>query len=404
MLFSSSTPALTEPQVEKKLSPELRLLLTCARLSLSSGQREELIYLCEQIKDWNVLFKLADDQFILPLLLRHLRAEVPELTEEIVAQPVRKLCQNQAGKSLGMVVEQQKLGRLFDSLEIKHAFFKGISLSHNYYGDISLRKCRDIDLLVSPTQISEVLSALVEHEYSTSGEALSLEELKLLFYGKSQVSLRSPNGIFVEVHLSLDHVGSIFPTDWVLDNIMTIDLFGFPLRVLPTYILFVYICYHHSRHQWSKLHWVSDLDALIQHPSFTLQEVLDYAADSGLMSTVTSSLGLYEILSHQSPELLIVADSRVRGFRNICIESLVTGEELRYKLVTRDFRFFWQANSRYIVNVVTKNVFPNYGSDLKFSFWLVLLRFFRSLLVMPYNLSKWWLRIFKFSNIFFADE
>ena len=49
---------------------------------------------------------------------------------------------------------------------------------------------------------------------------------------------------------------------------------------------FCFICYHNSRHLWSRLHWLTDLSAMLAHPALDLDKARTFAKTTGLETTI----------------------------------------------------------------------------------------------------------------------
>ena len=59
-------------------SPEIALLLTCARASLDEAQKKRIHDLASGLLDWDLVLQLADRHGLQPLLHSHLNAVCPD--------------------------------------------------------------------------------------------------------------------------------------------------------------------------------------------------------------------------------------------------------------------------------------------------------------------------------------
>ena len=346
------------------LSPDLRILLTSARLQLTSAQEERLQQLCEQILDWPKLIDLADRLLMLPLAYRHLRSLPANTVSAEHLSSMRQSCQARILRLIAMAAEQRRLvQQVLHPLNISYAFFKGPSLALRYYGELGLRQYRDLDVLVAPKDMATLVMALVDRGYVTQPQVL--EGAALAFtcrYLAGEMKLLSPRGIVIELHPWLDRKGCIFPTSSLLAQAESFPTGEMGCRVLPTTALFVYICYHHSRHQWSRLHWLADLDALQRHPSFDLSAVQALAKQLGLQATVNAALSLYQVCGQAEPEAVDLVGLPERTMRDACLQSLVTGQERKTaQRSTVDFSFAWQVKYRYLWSLLTAYLRPTYS-------------------------------------------
>ena len=113
------------------------------------------------------------------------------------------------------------------------------------------------------------------------------------------VTLCSPDGVHIEVHRCLGKDGfTYFGTGKILRNKSAIAIGGVSLNIPHINDLFPYICYHHTGHYWSRLHWLADLDGMVCHPSFNETQALASAKEYNLYETVEACLALNRLSSH----------------------------------------------------------------------------------------------------------
>jgi hypothetical protein len=371
----STSIALRQAETGHTLSPELQLLLTCARLELTPPQQQRLRRLCGEITDWSALTRLADRHFILHLVYRHLRASASEAMPESVLAAMHPICQNRILRMIAIAGEQQRLvQRVLEPLGVPYALFKGPSLALRYYGELGLRQCSDIDVLIAPQYLVQVAEVLLAQGYTLDPgqlsdrygtQALTAQDLGAACRYLNEVTMISPSGFCLELHRLIDSNGYLFRTDALLAKAESIQLNGVNCQVLPTTALFVYICYHHSRHQWSQLHWLVDLDAIQRHPSFDLEAVVAFAKRSGLGPTVAAALALHQTCAQAEPQLVPLANEQARSMRDACLYMLGASSAEQLALMqnrsTPDFNFDWQIHLWYRCYLVVQQIRPTYA-------------------------------------------
>lgn len=188
-------------------------------------------------------------------------------------------------------------------LGIDYVTFKGVSLASRYYGRLALRACRDLDLLVDRPAIPPLVTRLLDAGYAfsntfvpASGHGALGNYIDALAYLTSEFSLVSPTGVVVEIHSRMDLTGPGFAPRRLLAHPEHCAVAGTEVPVLPTEDLFPFICYHHSRHRWSRLHWLADLTAIMNHPSFDAERVRHRARRTGLARLVDDCMALPDTL------------------------------------------------------------------------------------------------------------
>lgn len=339
------------------LDSTLRLLILLARLELSAPQQREAMALCARIDDWTEVTRQAKQQFVLPLVYRHLRhLSPPSLSTQDAAQ-MRSQCVSILQHNLQVVAEQQRLVReLLDPLEIPHLFFKGPSLAARYYDDPAIRFSRDIDLLVPCDRAADLLEAALQRDYQAlNPKQLTPDRSSLDFAVRTLpvLTITSPRGVKIEVHRQLDKEGRLYRTDALLEARDPLPFGDAVLWTMPTSELFVYICLHHTRHYWSHLHWLVDLDAIQRHSDFDLGEVYACAEKHDLTTTVAASMELYHALTQPEPSLAQGLGEHGRILLNACLATLQGGHEaelaLRHISPTPDFAFSWQTTTSYLM-------------------------------------------------------
>jgi hypothetical protein len=189
-----------------------------------------------------------------------------------------------------------------EPLGIAYAAFKGVSLASRYYGQLAQRSCRDLDLLVDRPAIPGLAARLLEAGFSLSSkfrppaDGNLRDYIDALAYLTSEFSLVSPGGVVIEIHSRLDLTGPGFAPKRLLARRERCEVAGANVPVLPTEDLFAFICYHHSRHRWSRLHWLADLTMMMDHPSFDAGRVRHRARQAGVAHLVDDCMALPDAL------------------------------------------------------------------------------------------------------------
>ncbi|SDK79746.1 Uncharacterised nucleotidyltransferase [Franzmannia pantelleriensis] len=329
---------------------EWQLLMLLARVGLTFEQQRAALVLCRQVASWDRLIDRANAQFILPLVYGHLQQLAPASlpAEHLAALRGRNLLLIQHGLRIAAV--QRDIARdLLIPAGIPHLFFKGPSLGLRYYADPAQRFCRDIDVLVAPRDMPRLLSCALNKGFTSYlPTGLNNDERSLAFVCRAQavITLISPQGVAIEFHQQLDQAGNIYDSEALIAMAERVFLNDTPLSVMPTPELFVYCCLHHSRHHWSHLHWLADLDAMQHDPAFDLQAVRACAERRGLTATLEACLSFSQACSGPSPWQDSRLSNHGHDLLNSCLTSLqggyATEVTLRERNATADFAFAWQ--------------------------------------------------------------
>lgn len=337
------------------MNPTLRLLILLSRLELTGNQQREALAACEGIEDWNEVTRLAQNQFVLPLVYRHLRRLNPPALSPDAAARMRNQCLISVQQSLHITAEQLRLVKdLLEPLGIPYLFFKGPTLAARYYDDPAMRFCRDIDLLVPKPRCVPLLEQALRQGYQVKEpEELAADRTSLDFAVRTQsvISIVSPGGVEIELHNQLDRSGRLYDIQALINGSERLTVGGSQINVMPTRELFVYICLHNTRHYWSHLHWLVDLDAIQRHPDFDLTDAYACAECRGLTATLEASLELHQALSAEGPDETTTLSANGRSLLDACLATLQGGQEvelaMRKSRPTPEFAFNWQTTPSY---------------------------------------------------------
>ncbi|MEL6578228.1 MAG: nucleotidyltransferase family protein [Cyanobacteria bacterium J06621_12] len=149
-------------------SPELELILVCAKTKLSSDELQRLKILIQQDLDWGYFLTTARLQKVIPLMYFHLaqiaRAEPKAVPPDVLSR-LRDYAQAIARSNLLFVRELITLTKLFASHDIAAIPYKGLVLAADLYGDLALRQFVDLDFLVSRTEYTQAQDLLSTQGY-----------------------------------------------------------------------------------------------------------------------------------------------------------------------------------------------------------------------------------------------
>lgn len=214
--------------------------------------------------DWNMFIALLKHHRVYPVLYKKLKAlhqhkQIPEF----VMIHIQKLYQRNTFHMLGLSAVMEQVNKTFAENQIRIIFLKGPTLGHDLYGDISLRTSGDIDVLIPIDQLEGVEELLLDQGYEKDDYIKTvLNDWKWRHH--HVVYVHPKNGIKLEVHWRL-HPGPAkepsFNELWERRN--RSNLTSFPLYTLLEEDLFIYLLTHGSRHGWSRIRWLDDINKLM---------------------------------------------------------------------------------------------------------------------------------------------
>ncbi|GGD49730.1 hypothetical protein GRI62_07200 [Erythrobacter arachoides] len=191
----------------------------------------------------------------------------------VAGAEARDLLDTYARDNALRVLRQQASARRIAALlrdrDVPHAFVKGYDLGPELYGSTALRHSKDVDLLIDPARIDEVIAMLAGEGY-TMGGGVPLDprwaKKKLRFHW--EVAIIDPRlGVQIELHTRLLDMP---PPGW--DDRLFLE--G-PLDLSnPAYVL--YLIVHGAGSRWHRLKWLADLAMIAR---LTAADVRDQAIE-----------------------------------------------------------------------------------------------------------------------------
>ena len=289
------------------MPPEMRLLLLLSRPTLTTEQRDMAAKLIAHVTQWPTFVDTACRKFVLPMVYQNL-ANVPS-----AVPPDEAL---RAMREVAMQVTSEMLRRqaAFDWFHthcvlpsrIDHAYFKGPALAARFYPDPMQRFYRDVDILVPPKAQADALGFMLSqgcrafHFVGSRVEFIDLDRasaLHDLLFTTPVPHLLTPCELVVELHSQIDQQTDLFDTETMLNNTRSIATQHHTIRTLPDAAHVAFTCYHHTRHLWSKLNWLADLDVVFGQMDFDRDAVLDHARSLNIGKTVEAAMKLHELTS-----------------------------------------------------------------------------------------------------------
>src|SRR5947209_15891281 len=130
------------------LQIESEVLLLCARAELGQDQREQLRTLVAGCLDWDYFYRLARRHSLVPLVFFQLNKLAAELVPSEALAQCRRDYQENAARNVLLTDELVSALRALSETGVDAITFKGPALAVAAYGDLSLRRFVDLDLIV----------------------------------------------------------------------------------------------------------------------------------------------------------------------------------------------------------------------------------------------------------------
>jgi len=327
---------------------------------VSPALSDRVRLLAEANIDWSYLFRLGRRHAVLPLLFRQLQKHASRVVPEDQLLRLKTHYQENAARNLVLTAELTRLVKLLNHANIEVVPYKGPLLAQVAYGDLSLRRFVDLDVIVRREDVLAARELLLADGY-VSAKSLSAAQQDLLLRTQYNMQFtRDERQLIVELHWEVaSHLfASSVDSDQLWQTLKSAELGGVKLKTLSIEDLLFSLCIHGSRHLWKRLLWVCDIAELTRQ-KIDWNALLLRADQSDNERMFFLGLRLaYQLLDCELPTRvreLVVSDKHLDVLVDDIAEKLFDGAEhvpatsqeiLSYNLKVRKS---WRSRMRYFV-------------------------------------------------------
>ena len=271
---------------------EGRLLVLCARLTTNESIRVEIEDLVGGVLDWDLVSRLAKAHGVTPLVYRTLSTICPTAVPSAVHDAFRRHIQVNA---LLNTLLAKELVTVLDALAAKGVRaipFKGVTLAQTAYGDLGLRECADLDLIVDQASIPQARQALWSQGYQLTSQDMEDGQE----YDEPYHFFQKKNGIVavdLQWIMARRHFGFRLDRSGFWDRLKPVHLPTKMVMGLCPEDLLILLCVHGSKHAWEQLKWTCDVAELVRRrPTLDWSRILFQADEWGCRRMVLLGLGM----------------------------------------------------------------------------------------------------------------
>ena len=249
----------------RTFSPEWNILLASAR-ACDSSHKATLDPAAVQSVNWAALLKIAGRHGMLPMLYGFLqKCEAPAVPNEVL---LRLQFQSRANavRNQQLLEELGALLTLFQAQDIPAIPYKGPALAAAVYGDLALRACGDLDILLRPADVLRAKELLTTAGYQPVQQFRDTREEEQHLASDCEYNFcRAADGILVELHWRFRP--QFFPLPLDMDRLWAraqpVNLGGADTLAFAPEDLLLILCVHGAKHCWERLCWVCDIAAVL---------------------------------------------------------------------------------------------------------------------------------------------
>ncbi len=285
---------------------EAELLLHCLRGSLLSPPPDT---------NWPALLTLAENHSVLPFIHRALAANGAQMPDSFLSAVRDCIASTEM-----LALELERLLDGFAQHGIEVVPLKGPVLAEALYGDVTMRSCVDLDLLVRVDDFSQAEKLLIRAGWVASSPADD--------YQRKFVR----NGVLVELHFGIASP-RVFPfdLDGMWRRVESGTFRGHPLKAMSETDRALYLLLHGLKHGYGKLIWVLDAArALAAMKECSPREFLERARSQGLEQMVYIGCAMVQEVfpDHISEQLsaALAESPETMRLARLRVEKLLAGE------------------------------------------------------------------------------
>ncbi|MGE6611545.1 nucleotidyltransferase domain-containing protein [Peribacillus sp. NPDC076916] len=238
---------------------ELKLIL-----EILKGRNDERIILnkCYTDINWAQFLEIANHHRVYPLVFSQIKKKYKDLVPLSVFKSLQQEYKKNTYQMLQLSGEMELVSTLFNENKIRLLFLKGPVIAQELFGDISLRTSKDLDILISISDLKKAESLLLNCGYQKEEKLYILNEWK---WRTHHISYYNPKKqIQIEIHWRLNPFPSNEPS---FNNLWRrrrrSGLTTAPIYYLGNEDLFSYLITHGARHGWFRLRWLIDIDQMV---------------------------------------------------------------------------------------------------------------------------------------------
>jgi hypothetical protein len=254
------------------LAAEERTLLLLARGQLAPEVRRDARESLGRALAWPRVVEQARDHGVLPLVTRNLKnLGWPGVPARVRAELEAAAARNAARSAL-LVRALVRVLRSFGEAGLPVIPLKGMALAESLYGDVTLRVCSDIDVLVPRPAVAQALRLLIADGWRQGEAEVRPADIPILLESDIEYSFVSNSNsmpLLLELHWDI-------AWRWRRDSAAVDDLWaearpqtlwGVEAYALSREWEILYLAVHAAHHRWASLKWLVDVhEACIAGP------------------------------------------------------------------------------------------------------------------------------------------
>lgn len=295
-----------------KYSPEVEVLLLCARPRTDENVAHRIAELLQQKLDWESLFRLADYYRTIPNLALHLRHQPGDLLPGAIQSALQARHRDSTRHNLVLSLEILRLVDLLAAEGVAAVPFKGPVSAMVVYGDMAMRACGDIDLLVRQGDHGKAECVLKNDGYAV--EQRYEEAMQSTLW-------RESSGISIDLHWGIPPAKLRLNAERFREDLRAVNLLGRPVLTFSPRDTLLVTAVNAVKEFWKpSLHHLSDIASLTA--DYTDEDwvaAFDRAGETGCRRMLATAV----LFAHRMLDITLPSAGPARLFRHPGINKAV---------------------------------------------------------------------------------
>lgn len=250
-------------------SPEMEVLLCCARSRMDEPARERLGTLLERDLDWQHLMRTSELHGVTPLLYSSLFSAADERVPPSVLAKLKFLSVDTIARNTYLTDALLEVLSLFSDHDIAAVPIKGPVLAATAYRNPALRQFGDLDIMVRRRDVQRAVQVLKDAGYrpaSKSPRPQPLADILRSRVRKDAGFMREDNAVFVEIHWAFlpEARSFLLSPEEAWRSCADVSVAGTNVPSFAVEHVLLFLCAHGAKHAWTRLKWICDVAELIR--------------------------------------------------------------------------------------------------------------------------------------------
>jgi len=294
-------------------TPELRLLLACARAHTTPEDEAAIRRLLSEEFEWKAFVQKAITHGLAGLAGQTLTRVASELVPDDILGAFGAFIEHTRDNNKVLLNELVSLLQHLTAAGVDVIPFKGPVLTQQAFGDLALRGFRDLDLLTRDRDVSRTIQILLESGYERQGK-LTDAQFSLIHWLQGQEILFKKDLGAVEPHTRLISAKMALNIDYagLWERSRPEEIFGHRMLTFSPEDTLLVLAIHGGKELWWDIKWACDVaDFIASHPGLDWNAIAKRAKAQGCnrMLLVATALARNYLGCTAIPAVLAAAEN-----------------------------------------------------------------------------------------------